>query len=271
MTTPSTASLSYRISTSIGHDEGRDETGGPAVSLPTIPRPTRTDLLVDDVVTAAAAAGRTRRRVVLLVLTLTLGPALGAALAFLGPPAERTFAVVQGTTQLVISVLLPLVGILLAADVRRAGATSVVPTCLAAAAIAVKVAVIGLLVAVVATSAAPGITPGRWDGAASPAVGGVVVQVVCVLSGVGLGLLLTRPWVAFVASAAVPLGLYAALRAVPPLHGARDWLTPYASAQHLLSGATTPVNWAQAAVVFLLWGVALPVVATARVRQRGVS
>ena len=264
MTTPSAASVPYRIGGSIGDDGGRDETGGPAVSLPTIPRPTTTDLFVDAVLTAAATAGRTWRRVVLLVLTLALGPAVGVALAFLGPPAQRTFAVVQGTTQLVISVLLPFVGILLAADVRRSGATRVVPTCLATAGIAVKVAVVGLLAATVATSAAPGITPGRWDGAASLALGGLVVQVVCVLVGVGLGLLLTRPWVAFVASAAVPLGLYAVLGAVPQLHAARDWLTPYASAQHLLSGATTPLNWAQAAVVALLWGVALPALAWRR-------
>src|SRR5690242_5226246 len=237
-------------------------------SIAPIPAPTRTGSFIGAVLAGMAGAVRTRRRVVLLVLPVALGATAGVGTAFGARPADRTFAAVQRTTQLIVSVLLPLVGILLAADLRRRGEIRTLPTCMAAVAIAVRVAVAGLLVAVVTTSAASGSTPGRWHGAASSAAGGVVVQVVCVLVGVGLGLLGARPWLALLASALVPLALYAALGAVPGLRPARDWCTPYASAQHLLSGATTPLMWVQAAVVLLLWGMALPALAAAWLRRR---
>jgi hypothetical protein len=54
------------------------------------------------------------------------------------------------------------------------------------------------------------------------------------------------------------------LAAVPLLRGAREWLTPYACAQHVLSGTTTPLMRVQALVVLLLWGVALPAFGASR-------
>lgn len=232
------------------------------------PPPTRAGALVNAALADGGRAVRGRRRVGLLVLTVALGAGAGIAIAAFAPPADRTFVAVQGTTQLVISVLLPLVGILLARDARDRRATTILPTAVASAAIAVRVSVAGLLAAVVATSAAAGTTPDRWHGAASLVAGGVLVQIGCVLVGVGRGLLIQRPWLAFVASAALPLGLYAALDVVAPLHAAREWLTPYASAQHLLSGTTTPIAWAQAVVVLLLWAVGLPVLGLAVARRR---
>jgi hypothetical protein len=237
-------------------------------SIAPVPPPTAVGEFVGTTLGYASRAVGSRRRVALAVLTITVGAAAGAAVALFGPPVDRTFAAVQGTTQLVISVFLPLVGVLLAADVRRRGEPRTLPACLAAAAVAVRVAAVGLLAAVVATSSAPGTTPGRWDGAASLVAGGVLVQVQCVLVGVGLGLLLARPWVTFVASAALPLGLYAAMGAAPLLEGVRDWVTPYATAQHVLSAATTPLTWIQAGVVLLLWGVGLPMLGTVSPRRR---
>ena len=111
--------------------------------------------------------------------------------------------------------------------------------------------------AVAVLAAGPAET--RWAHAAPAAVGGLLVQVLAVLVGVGLGLLLRIRFVAFVASAVVPLGLWWALGAVAVLHGWQDWLTPYADARHLLSGEMTPVQWAQAVVVLALWGVGLNV------------
>jgi hypothetical protein len=54
----------------------------------------------------------------------------------------------------------------------------------------------------------------------------------------------------------------------PLLEGVRDWVTPYATAQHVLSAATTPLTWIQAGVVLLLWGVGLPMLGTASPRRR---
>ncbi len=55
--------------------------------------------------------------------------------------------------------------------------------------------------------------------------------------------------------------------ATPLLEGLRDWVTPYASAQQVLSAAATPLTWVQAGVVLLLWGVGLPALGTATPRR----
>src|SRR2546423_1659085 len=85
--------------------------------------------------------------------------------------------------------------------------------------------------------------PRRWRHAGTVAVGGVLVQVVAQLVGTGLGLLLRSPVVAFLGSIVLPLGLWLALGAVDALRPAREWLTPYASVWHLLSGQMGGVRW----------------------------
>jgi hypothetical protein len=159
-----------------------------------------------------------------------------------------------------MSVAVPLFGILLAGDLRRSVSRSAAGTYGAALAVATAVAGFGVLVGAAAVAVlAAGPAETRWTHAAPAALGGLLVQALAVLVGVGLGLVLRLRFVAFVASAVVPLGLWWALGAVPLLRGWQDWLTPYANARHLLSGDMTPVQWAQSVVVLALWGVALNV------------
>ncbi len=91
--------------------------------------------------------------------------------------------------------------------------------------------------------------------ARSAVVGGVLVQVIAQLVGTGLGLLLRPVPVAFVATF-LPLVLWLALGAAG---GLREWLTPYATARHLLSGDLDAQAWLRVLTVVLLWPAALNV------------
>ena len=109
--------------------------------------------------------------------------------------------------------------------------------------------------------------PGPWQHVGTVVAGSVLVQVVAQLVGTGLGMLVRSPVVAFVLSIVLPLGLWLGLGAAGPLRPAQGWLTPYASAQNLLSGGMTPVNWAQWMVLVLLWGVGLNAVGAVVLRR----
>ncbi len=202
--------------------------------------------------------GPVGRRRLLLAVTLLAGLASAFAVAASGPTTGRTFAAAHAAAQSTTSVAVPLFGILLADDLRRSVSRTVAATYAAALAVAAAVAGFGVLASAAAVAVlAAGPAETRWAHAAPAALGGLAVQALAVLFGVGLGLLLRLRFVAFVASAVVPLGLWWALGAVPPLRGGQDWLTPFANARHLLSGDMTPVQWAQALVVLALWGVGL--------------
>lgn len=94
----------------------------------------------------------------------------------------------------------------------------------------------------------------------------MVVQLTAQLVGTGLGLLVRHCVLAFGLTIVAPLGLWLLLGAVSP--AAQEWLTPFASAQHQLSGAMTGLSWAQTATVLLLWGVGLNLVGLRRLRRR---
>ena len=204
--------------------------------------------------------GPVGRRRLLLALTLLAGAGSAFTVAASGATQDRTFAAAQAAAQSTMSVAVPLFGILLAGDLRRSRSRSTAGTYGAALAAAAAVALFGVAVsAVVVAVLAAGPAETRWAHAAPAALGGLMVQGLAALIGVGLGLLLRTRFVAFVASAAVPLGLWWILGAVPVLRAGQDWLTPYANARHLLSGEVTMLQWGQAVVVMVLWGGGLTV------------
>jgi hypothetical protein len=223
--------------------------------------------------TVLGAFGRavgTRPRMWLLVITLLAGMVCAVTVAAAAPPAERTFVTISAPTQSLMSVTVPFFGILLMSDLRRVRREArLVPTLVAALAVAVVVAAFGILVCVVVTAAAPSAGAlGRWHHVGTIAVGSVLVQVIAQLVGTGLGLLIRSAVVAFIASIVLPLGLWVVLGATQSLRPAQAWLTPYATAQNLLSGQVSPVNWAQWLVVLLVWGVGLNAAGVTIVRQR---
>ena len=124
--------------------------------------------------------------------------------------------------------------------------------------LALLIAAFGVLVCAAVTMIAPSTASvGRWENAGMVAIGGLLTQATAQLAGTGLGLVLRRPVIACVATIVLPLGLWWLFGAVDVLRPVQPWTTPYPSAQHLLSGAMTPVNWAQWLVVLAIWGVGL--------------
>jgi len=210
---------------------------------------------------------RSRARQRLLAITVGLGLLAAVAVHFTGPAANRSFASVSGIVQSLMSVAVPLIGILLVGDVRRGPRPArLAPALLASGLLAVLVGVVGIIISTVTLLVAPETAADPWARAGTIAVGSVLVQVVAVLVGTGLGLLVRPPVLAFIATIVVPMGLWFALSALP---SAQDWLTPYAAAQNLLRGEMTALTWAQWSVVVLLWGVGLNALGAARLKRAG--
>lgn len=212
-----------------------------------------------------AVGTRARRR--LAAVTAALGLLAAVALATATPESERTFTAIAAPTQLLMSVPAPFFGALLASDLRRARTLPIAPTVLAGVGVAVVFAALGILVAAVATLATSSTAAeGRWARAGMVVLGCVLVQVLAQLTGIGLGLLFRSPVLACTATIVLPLGMWLLLGAVEPLRPAQPWLTPFPSAQPLLSGQMTPLAWTQWLVVVVIWGSSLNAYGAARHR-----
>lgn len=197
----------------------------------------------------------TRPRRWLLAVTVLIGVTVAVGLAVGAEPSDRTFEGVAGPVQMLMSVTLPFFGVLVGRDLRRAGERAqITPTLLAATLVALAVGAVGALACAAALAVAPSGGPARWEHAATIVVGGVLVQVVAQLVGTGMGLLIRPIVVACLATIVLPLGLWLLLGSADVMRPARDWLTPYAAAQHLLSGEMSALAWVRWFVVFLLWG-----------------
>ncbi|MEU3457404.1 hypothetical protein ABZ671_27940 [Micromonospora sp. NPDC006766] len=206
----------------------------------------------------------TRSRRFLLAVTLLLGLLAAAGLALAGPPDDRTFAKLSEAAQSLMSVIVPAFGVLLARDLKRAtGTTRLAPTLLAATLLAAAVGLFGFLVCATALTVTTSTAPDPWRHVETIAVGGVLIQVVAQLVGTGLGLLIRRPAVAYIATIVLPLGLWFLLGAIDVLKPVQA-LTPYATVRHLLSGEMSALNWVQWLAVLLIWGVGLNALGAAR-------
>jgi hypothetical protein len=206
-------------------------------------------------------------------VTVLLG-LLGAVAVFAGRPStDWTFVHLSGSVQILMSVTLPFFGVLLVRDVLRSGGEfRLAPTLLAAAALAVAVALIGVVICAAALLIGPqGAAVGRWDHAVSVAACSVLVQVVAQSVGTGLGLLLRPAIVACLATIALPLGLWLLLGSVDILRPAQAWLAPFAAVRNLLSGHMDALAWAQWSVVALVWGVGLNTVGALRLSRGSAS
>lgn len=212
----------------------------------------------------------TRSRRWLVAITLLTGLFAAVAMVMATPPADRTFVTLSGPAQSLMSVIVPLFGVLLAHDLRRAPRTlSVVPTLLAASLLAAVIGAGGTLICAVALAvASPDTAHDPWAHTGAIAMGSVLVQITAQLTGTGLGLLLRPVVVAFLATIVLPMGFLSVLSGVEALRPAQAWLAPYAAARNLLSGVMTPIMWAQWGVVLLIWGVGLNAAGTAWLRRR---
>jgi ABC-2 type transport system permease protein len=226
------------------------------------------------------AESRARRW--LLIASGVVGLLTAGLVALTGPARDHTFAMISFYTQSAISLPLPLVSVLIMTEVfgRRARSTlapcasshlaTVTAKLLASALIAVAGASYGVLIAVLATSAAaPPADQERWDAAGMIILGSVLVQLIAQLSGAGWGLLLGSSVLAIAADVVVPLGLWIVTSAVPGLHGVQPWLAPFASVRNMLSGHMDAQRWAQVGLIVLVWEIALNAAGILRVRRLG--
>ncbi len=223
-----------------------------------------------EVGTAGRRAGGTRTRPWVVAVTLLLGLVGAVAVAVGTPPEERTFATVSGPAQSLMSLLVPLLGVLVTARLRRpARAADVLAGIGKALVPALLIAATGVLICALVTAVAPSAAAGSpWADAGVVVLGSLLVQGVAQLVGTGMGLLLPRPILAYAATIVLPLGLWRLLGAVADLRPAQAWLTPFPSVQHLLSGEMDPIRWAQWLVVLAIWGVGLNALGLARASRR---
>jgi hypothetical protein len=230
-----------------------------------------------------SAGSRARRW--LLIATGVVGLLSAGLVAFTGPAQDHTFAVISFYTQSAISLPLPFVSVLLmtqefgrlASSRRTIGVdvslgTIIAAKLLASAIIAVAGAGYGVLISLLATSAAaPAADEGRWDAMGMIILGSVLVQMIAQLSGAGWGLLLRSSALAIVADVVVPLGLWIITGAIPALQGVQAWLAPFASVRNLLSGHMDAERWAQVGVIAVVWVVALNAAGILRLRRLSES
>lgn len=229
-----------------------------------------------------SAGSRGRRW--LLIAAGVVGLLSAGLVAFTGPAQDHTFAVISFYTQSAISLPLPFVSVLLMTQEfgRRASSAGfglrmslgaiIAAKLLASAIIAVAGAGYGVLISLLATSAAaPAADEGRWDAMGMIIFGSVLVQLIAQLSGAGWGLLLRSSALAIVADVVVPLGLWIITGAIPALQGVQAWLAPFSSVRNLLSGNMDAERWAQVGVVALVWVVALNTAGILRLRRLSES
>jgi hypothetical protein len=164
----------------------------------------------------------TRPRRWLVSITLLMGLAAAVTTAAAGDSADLTFATLSAPAQSLMSVAVPLIGILLVHDLWQApGRVRFTPTLLAAILLAAAVGAAGVGVcAATLAIASSGTDPDRWHHAGTIAAGSILVQVVAQLVGTGLGLLTRSVVGAFLASIVLPLGLWAGLGSVDILRAA---------------------------------------------------
>jgi hypothetical protein len=220
--------------------------------------------------TAGRGSGGRRARRWIVAVTLLLGVVGAVAITAGTPPGERTIAAVSGPAQSLMSVAVPLLGVLATVGLRRPARSADVLSAIARALVlALLIGAIGVLVCAAVTVVAPSTAAGgRWTNAGVVVLGSLLVQGVAQLVGTGMGLLIRRPILAYGATIALPLGLWRLLEAVAALRPAQPWLTPFPSVQHLLSGEMNPIRWAQWLTVLAIWGVGLNALGVARASRR---
>lgn len=219
-------------------------------------KPTTSPAFASEVRKLLADSLRVHSQRWLIIITLALGVAVTVALTVLLPPDLREFALYSLTTQLVMSVTLPFLGVVMVhAATRRPGPSRPAPAMAAALLIAVAVAAFGVVINALAFVLAAHPTLRLYDpvvALTAPFLAQLLAQSV----GTGLGLLIRQPVVASLATIVLPLSAYLLLGLADAVT-VRQWLTPLGSTEVMLPGGARPLDWAAWAVVALLWGAAL--------------
>jgi ABC-type transport system involved in multi-copper enzyme maturation permease subunit len=192
--------------------------------------------------------------------------------AVTGATGERNVTHVLGDTSQMVSVLLPVLGILLVTSEwsQRTALTTFTLVPRRERIIAAKAAA-GVLLAVAATAVCAAVSAvaliaadygqaGMWQDAARVIGYVLVFQVLNLLLGVGFGMLFHSTPVAIVVYFAAPTAWTILTSTVSALAGTGRWLDPSTAWNHLAGGTLTATTWAQVATAAAVW-IVLPMLA----------
>jgi len=208
----------------------------------------------------------------LLVLNALVAVAGAVIVAVTGETGERNLTHVLGDTSQMVSVLLPVLGILLVTSEwsQRTALTTFTLVPRRERIIAAKAAA-GVLLAVAATAVCAAVSAvaliaadhgqaGMWQDAGRVIGYVLVFQVLNLLLGVGFGLLFRSTPVAIVVYFAAPTAWSILTSTVSALAGTGRWLDPSTTWNHLAGGTLTATTWAQVATAAAVW-IVLPMLA----------
>jgi ABC-type transport system involved in multi-copper enzyme maturation permease subunit len=208
----------------------------------------------------------------LLVLIGLVAVAGAVITAVTGEAGERNLTHVLGDTSQLVSVLLPVLGILLVTSEwsQHTALTTFTLVPRRSRIIAAKMAA-GVLLAAAATVTCVAVTAvvlaaadhgqaGLWQDAGRAIGFAFVFQILNLLLGVGFGMLFHSTPVAIVVYFAAPTAWSILTGTVSALAGTGRWLDPSTAWNHLAGGTMTATTWAQVGTSAAVW-IALPVLA----------
>jgi ABC-2 type transport system permease protein len=226
----------------------------------------------------------TRAGLWLLITLGLIGAAVALLLMFAGTPEELDFEVFLLTAQLPMGVFLPVLGVVAVTSEwsQRTALTTftLVPRRSRIVTAKVLALVVIALLAVVSSIVAAALgnviadvlrdTDGGWG---EPSLLGRVAlfQVLCALSGVGLGMLLLSAPQGIVAYLLLPFLLSTIGSLVAVLQTSVLWLNPLETFTRLIGEELTGKAWAQIATSFALWALLPLLLGAARIRRREVQ
>jgi ABC-2 type transport system permease protein len=230
-----------------------------AITAPRMPRLTAVEL---------RKATDTRAGFWLLLLVILSALAVVAIVLAAGDPEDQTFASLFGDCVGIVSVLLPIVGLLLVTSEwsQRTALTTftlvpertrvVVAKLLAGCALALVAVAACLAFAAVGTL----ISGESWSFKLSHLGQGAIYELFGMLSALALGLVIMHSAGAIVTYFVLPTVVGIVVEVVTALHGPAKWFDPNKSTAPLTDGTVHGAGWAHVAVTVGIW-VVLPLVA----------
>ena len=201
----------------------------------------------------------------LLLLVVLSALAVVTLVLAVGKPDDQTFDSMFGACVGIVSVLLPIVGLLVVTSEwsQRTALTTftlvpersrvIVAKLLAGCALALAAVVLCLALA----AAGNVIGGGSWHITFTHLVSGALYEVFGMLSALALGLLIMHSAAAIVTYFVLPTVIGIVTEVVTALHGPAKWFDPNQSTQPLAEGTVHGAGWAHFAVTAAIW-VVLP-------------
>jgi ABC-2 type transport system permease protein len=237
-----------------------------AITAPRVPRLTAVEL---------RKATDTRAGFWLLLLVVLSALAVVAIVLAAGDPEDQTFASLFGDCVGIVSVLLPIVGLLLVTSEwsQRTALTTftlvpertrvVVAKLLAGCALALVAVAACLAFAAVGTL----ISGESWSFKLSHLGQGAIYELFGMLSALALGLVIMHSAGAIVTYFVLPTVVGIVVEVVTALHGPAKWFDPNKSTAPLTDGTVHGSGWAHVAVTVGIWFVLPLVLGMLRLRR----